>query len=54
MENKSVDEGSYRVQLQIKGNRANAHFLAKTIEEQCSLAEKYLDLKIKKKVILEK
>jgi hypothetical protein len=44
----------YTVSIRIKGPRSNAHFLIKDIENSCDLAEKYLDLEIKKKTVLEK
>jgi len=46
--------GEYAVMILIKGKRSNAHFLAKTIEYLCDLAEQYLNLEIKKKIELKK
>lgn len=48
----SEEIGEYEVHLRIKGRRSSAHFLVKSIEDTCDLAEKYLDLKIEKKVAL--
>jgi len=46
--------GEYEVYIKVKGKRTNAHFLVKDIENSCDLAEKYLDLEIKKKSVLKK
>lgn len=46
------DVGEYEVCIRVKGKRLNAHFLVKDVENCCDLAEKYLDLKIEKKIVL--
>ncbi len=49
-----TDEGTYTIEITIQGNRHSAHFLAKSIEQQCDLAIQCLDLQVARKVVLEK
>lgn len=48
----SEDIGIYVVRLRIEGKRRSGHFLAKTIEYICDLAEQQLDVKIEKEIVL--
>ena len=50
----SEDIGIYVVRLHIKGKRPSAHFLAKSIEHLCDLAEQHLSLEIDKEIVLRK